>query len=193
MDIGQNGILSPLVEKAPDFLRPRLSALAGIAAPRRKQEIYFLSGRPSKYSDELAFQIAAAWLIQEWTLSGALKACGVSRSTGWRWRKEHSYFSALVDYVAKSRDPYEWEWKLPRQRKPNTFGPPKERKKLGRPTTYRPGAVRFFQASQRATARANGIPKTTLRNWCEAHPLEVKVPILIKQLEWTLGMFGLHA
>ena len=65
----------------------------GVFSPWREER---RSGRPMKYSPDLALQIANEYTRGDVTLAEVLAAHGISRSAGWRWRKRYGRFRVAL-------------------------------------------------------------------------------------------------
>ena len=137
--------------------------------------------------------IATKYAAGNRTLTEILAAHGVSRSSGWRWRKRYGLFRVALVFANRERAYWEGVFGkrvFPRvsTRKPRTF---RRRRKRGPPSTYRPEKIRIIAPGLRATARANGIAVSTLRGWAEQHFGELGVLILRERVRLRIARLEL--
>ena len=162
-------------------------------------------GRPCKFTPELALTF-----LNELAKSGiALKAAeraGISRITIWRWRKkiygfDHLYQKAMAHSVLYRKNNSEsWHLEYGKNRKLlkqlnrviNT--PPGEYayRQRGRQPTYKKEHLEHVSSSWSETAKALGVCRKTVANWCRKYPsfkkkqeeksLERELPVIMRKL-----------
>jgi len=134
-------------------------------------------GRPSRYSRKLAVDICCRWANTGGAWLKALDTFKIDKTTALRWRRRHKEFYMMFRFIQDLLRHYPDRFPPRRYRRRVVMNPKYARnsssirreRRRGRPSTYHPDFVFKVWPSQRQTARAIGVSKSTVAKWCKRY------------------------